>query len=60
MGYSPWGCDESDMTERLTLALFLAFIDYLTAYLKQFQVHQKVTKDQQNIKLRSEPRSCDS
>ena len=60
MGYSPWGLEESDTTEQLTLALFLAFIDYLTAYLKQFQVHQKVTKAQQDIKLRSEPRSCDS
>ena len=22
MGYSPWGCKESDMTDRLTLSLF--------------------------------------
>ena len=25
MGYSPWGCKESDMAERLTLALFPSY-----------------------------------
>ena len=24
-GYSPWGCKESDKTERLTLSLFTSF-----------------------------------
>ena len=26
MGYNPWGCKESDMTERLTLSLSLSYI----------------------------------
>ena len=31
MGYSPWGCKESDTTERLTLILsFLRFLSGLT------------------------------
>ena len=27
--YSPWGCKESDMTEGLTLSLFLCFIFWI-------------------------------
>ena len=60
-GYSPWGREESDTSERLSLAPFLGIYrwpDHLSN--TGFQVRQKVTKDQQNIKLRSEPRSCDS
>ena len=29
-GYSPWGCKESDMTERLTLSLSLSLYDCIT------------------------------
>ena len=29
MGYSPWGCKESDTTERLTLLLFITTQQFL-------------------------------
>ena len=28
-GYSPWSCKESDMTEQLTLSLFIVYLYYL-------------------------------
>ena len=33
-GYSPWGCRALDMTEQLTLSLFIHIINILLFYLR--------------------------
>ena len=41
MGYSPWGCKESDTTEQLTLSLPFQWLECFlpSGYEKAFQVH---------------------
>ena len=42
-GYSPWGRKESDMTERLTLSLFLFFLSSQPVYFLGLQSHSNRT-----------------
>ena len=39
VGYSPWGCKELDMTEKLTLSLTYAYIDaYICVVFNSYEI----------------------
>ena len=45
VGYSPWGCNESDTTETLTLSLSLSMVEEVLNFISTRQWGRKGTKE---------------